>query len=264
MTNPLRKLQDHGQSVWLDDIRRDLIQGGDLARLIREDGLRGVTSNPAIFNKAIAESDLYDGALRALPDGSPKDWYEALAVADIQAACDAFAPVYADTDGGDGFVSLEVSPRLAHDTLATVDEARRLWARVDRPNVMIKVPATPEGLPAIETLIAEGINVNVTLIFSLAQYRAVCDAHLAGLRRRQAKKLPLNVVASAASVTLNPIDPLAAPLLDADDLPARYALGVLHMACLERPADAVAQFRAYVDGGGSDAKVRGWLQALQR
>lgn len=215
MTNPLKQLQAQGQSVWLDDIRRDLIEGGELARLITEDGLRGVTSNPAIFNKAIAETDLYDEALRALPDGSPKDWYEALAIADIQAACDAFAPVYEQTEGGDGFVSLEVSPRLAHDTPSTLAEARRLWARVDRPNVMIKVPATPAGLPAIETLIAEGINVNVTLIFSLAQYRTVCDAHLAGLKQRLAQGQPLAGVASVASVFVSRIDTLVDSLLDA-------------------------------------------------
>lgn len=185
--NPLKALHEYGQSVWLDYIRRSLMTSGELARLMEEDGLRGVTSNPTIFEKTIAGSNDYDDALRALlvddPHAHAQALYEALAVEDIRMAGDTLRPVYEETDGADGFVSLEVSPRLAHDTAATVDEARRLWRAVDRANVMIKVPATAAGIPAFETLIAEGINVNVTLLFSLARYEAVAQAYLRGLER---------------------------------------------------------------------------------
>ena len=185
--NPLKVLHDHGQSVWLDYIRRSLMTSGELKRLVEEDGLRGVTSNPTIFEKTIAGSDDYDDALRTLltddRHADARALYESLAVEDIRMAADILRPVYEESNGADGFVSLEVSPRLGDDTAATVNEARRLWRAVDRPNVMIKVPATSAGIPAIETLIAGGINVNVTLMFSLAHYEAVAQAYLRGLER---------------------------------------------------------------------------------
>ncbi len=185
--NPLKELQKHHQSVWLDYIRRQLITSGELRRLVEEDGLRGITSNPSIFEKAIAGSTDYDETLGASLSADPRPeiemLYEQLAIEDIRMAADILRPVYEDTDGADGFVSLEVSPHLAHDTEKTVADARRLWRAVDRPNVMIKVPATPEGMPALETLIAEGINVNATLIFSLDHYEAVAHAYLRGLER---------------------------------------------------------------------------------
>jgi transaldolase len=183
----LKELARHGQSVWLDFISRKLICNGDLNRLVENDGVRGVTSNPTIFEKAIAGSTDYDQTLRALlskdPDADVEKLYEPLAIEDIRMAADVLRPVYNETDAADGYVSLEVSPHLAHDTQATIAEARRLRAEVDRPNVMIKVPATPEGIPAVETLIAEGVNVNITLMFSMAHYEAVARAYINGLAR---------------------------------------------------------------------------------
>ena len=185
--NPLKQLQEFGQSVWLDYIRRDLITSGELKRLIEEDGLRGVTSNPTIFDKAIEGSALYDDSLRRLLKENPRTpagvLFEKVEVEEIRAATDVFQPVYEQTEGRDGFVSIEVSPFLATDTADTVGEARRLWREVDRPNLMVKVPATREGIPAIETLTAEGINVNITLMFSLAHYEAVAGAFIGGLER---------------------------------------------------------------------------------
>lgn len=206
MTNPLLQLQEHGQSIWIDYIRRDLIHNGGMQEFIDRDGVRGVTSNPAIFEKVIAQSDLYDEAMKALSESDPVSIYETLAVQDIQAACDVFLPVHEATNGGDGFVSLEVSPRLAHDTQGTIEEAKRLYADVNRPNVMIKVPATPEGLPAIEALIAEGININVTLIFSQAAYEKVCEAYIRGLKKRLESGQSVKGIASVASVFISRID----------------------------------------------------------
>jgi transaldolase len=183
----LKELTRKGQSVWLDFISRKLICNGDLKRLVENDGVRGVTSNPTIFEKAIAGSTDYDQTLRALlskdPDADVEKLYEPLAIEDIRMAADVLRPVYDETDAADGYVSLEVSPHLAHDTQATIAEARRLRAEVDRPNLMIKVPATPDGIPAVETLIAEGVNVNITLMFSMAHYEAVARAYINGLAR---------------------------------------------------------------------------------
>ena len=185
--NPLQQLRSEGQAIWLDYIRRDLLTSGELERLVAEDGVTGVTSNPAIFQKAIGESDLYDDDIRALidkrPDLSANELYEELAVCEIRMAADVLRPVYEAEDGADGFVSLEVSPHLARDTEATLAEARRLWRWVDRPNLMIKIPATEEGIPAIEETLADGIHVNVTLMFSLADYEAVAGAFLRGVAR---------------------------------------------------------------------------------
>src|SRR5918995_2244124 len=180
--NPLVQLGELGQSVWYDYITRDLLVSGELDRLIREDGLRGMTSNPTIFEKAIAGSTLYDEDIRRLSEhGSAASIFESIAVADVQAACDAFAPLYHSSGKRDGFVSLEVSPRLAQDTEGTFQEARRLWQAVARPNAMIKIPGTRAGLSAISQAIAAGINVNVTLLFSVERYAEVIEAFLQGL-----------------------------------------------------------------------------------
>jgi len=205
--NPLKALwEEHGQAAWLDYIERDLLTGGGLERLVVSDGVRGVTSNPSIFKAAITGSESYDADidvfLAAHPDASTTELYEALAITDIQMAADILAPVYETSAGTDGFVSLEVSPHLAHDTAGTEAEALRLWKAVDRPNLMIKVPATAAGIPAIENLIAAGINVNATLMFSLADYEAVATAFLQGLERRDNP----SGVASVASFFVSRVD----------------------------------------------------------
>lgn len=214
--NPLKQLGKLGQSIWLDYIRRDLIAGGELRRLIEEDGLRGMTSNPSIFEKAIVESDDYGEDIRAmaLKGKGAGEIYEALSQCDVQSAADEFRSVYEKTDGKDGYVSLEVNPHLAHDTKGTIEEARRLWAALNRPNVFIKVPATDEGLPAIRQLISEGINVNVTLIFGLPRYRQVAEAYIAGIEARAAQGQPVKHLASVASFFVSRIDALVDPLLE--------------------------------------------------
>ena len=214
--NPLKDLAALGQSLWLDYIRRDLISSGELRRLIEEDGLRGMTSNPSIFEKAIVESRDYDQDIRALAaEGmSAVSIYEALSQRDVQSAADEFRPVYDATDGKDGFVSLEVSPHLAHDTQGTIQEARRLWEALQRPNVFIKVPASAEGLPAIRQLTSEGININVTLLFGLPRYRQVAEAYVTGIEARAAQGKPVKRVASVASFFLSRIDVLIDPLLE--------------------------------------------------
>lgn len=214
--NPLLDLQTLGQSIWMDFIRRGMITSGELQRLIEEDGVSGVTSNPSIFEKAVAESHDYDEAIRALTlEGKTTgEIYQSLTVKDIQMVADLLRPTYDRTDGQDGFVSLEVSPKLAYDTIGTIEEARRLWSLVDRPNSMIKVPATSEGLPAIQQLIGEGININITLLFGLPRYREVVDAYIAGLETLAAKGKNLRQVASVASFFLSRIDVLLDPLFE--------------------------------------------------
>ncbi len=208
--NPLQRLQEFGQSVWLDYIRRDLLENGELRRLIADDGLRGMTSNPAIFEKAIADSALYDAAFATIPDhhADTTARYEHVAIHDIQAAADLLRPVYDATQRRDGYVSLEVSPYLAHDTNKTLVEARRLWAAVGRENVMIKVPGTPEGIPAIEQLISEGLNINVTLLFAREVYERVAAAFIAGIEKRAAAGKDVRHVASVASFFISRIDTL--------------------------------------------------------
>jgi transaldolase/glucose-6-phosphate isomerase len=210
----LKDLNTLGQSVWLDYIRRQLIESGQLAALIRDDGLRGVTSNPSLFEKAIAESDDYTGAIDRMQDRSAGDIYEELAIGDIRAAADLFRPVYDETKRADGYVSLEVSPLLANDTAGTIEEARRLWRRVDRENVMIKVPATPAGIPAIRQLLAEGININITLLFSRDVYAQVAEAHLAALEDIAARGGALDKIASVASFFVSRIDTAVDRLLE--------------------------------------------------
>jgi transaldolase len=215
--NPLRQLKENGQSVWLDNLSRALIESGELRRLIDEDGISGITSNPAIFAAAIDGSDSYDEQIRELA-GNGMDTlalYESLAIDDIRAAADLLRPTFESTRGADGFVSLEVNPHLARDTDGTLDEAERLWRVVDRRNLMIKIPGTPEGLPAIEEALYRGVNINVTLLFSVDAYAEVMQAHLRALERRHAEGLALGDVASVASFFLSRIDTLIDKQLDA-------------------------------------------------
>ncbi|TDN39337.1 transaldolase [Hymenobacter sp. UV11] len=217
MMNPLVDIRRFDQSLWLDFISRKVLQNGELKKRIDEDALRGVTSNPAIFEKAIGGSADYDDTIKeqARQGKSAEDIYIGLAVADVQAACDLFRPLYDSKDNSsDGYVSLEVSPNLANDTQGTITEGRQLWEAVARPNVMIKVPATLEGLPAIRTLISEGININVTLIFGLDRYKAVTEAFIAGLEDRVKAGKPLARIDSVASFFLSRIDVLIDPQLD--------------------------------------------------
>jgi transaldolase / glucose-6-phosphate isomerase len=209
--NPLRQLLDYGQSMWLDYIRRDLFTAGKLKQLIAEDGLRGMTSNPSIFEKAIGDSSLYDDFLHKLAsqrDLSTTAIYEQIAIRDIQDAADALRPVYEESKFRDGYVSLEVSPYLARKTQETIDEARRLWKAVKRENVMIKVPGTAEGLPAIRQLIGEGININVTLLFAQEVYEKVAEAYIAGLEDLADRGGNLKKMASVASFFISRIDTL--------------------------------------------------------
>ncbi|HJT70529.1 MAG TPA: bifunctional transaldolase/phosoglucose isomerase, partial [Terriglobales bacterium] len=211
-TNPLKDLLKFGQSVWLDYIRRDLITTGELKRLIEEDGLRGMTSNPAIFEKAIVGSTDYADILNQLKDRSDLDAkarFEQIAIRDIQDAADLLRPVYQESNMRDGYVSLEVSPYLARDTKGTLEEARRLWKAVDRPNIMIKVPGTAEGIPAFEQLISEGININVTLLFSQEVYQQVAEAYVRGLGKFAASGGDVKRVASVASFFISRIDNMA-------------------------------------------------------
>jgi transaldolase/glucose-6-phosphate isomerase len=217
MANHLRELTEYGQSVWLDFVSRDLLKSGQLTRLITEDGLRGVTSNPSIFEKAIGHGDDYDELIRAAEaagDLDPGALFETVAIHDIQDGADQLSSVYAQTQHRDGYISLEVSPYLAMDTQGTIDEARRLWRRVDRPNLMVKVPGTPAGLPAIRTLIGDGININVTLLFSQKVYGAVADAYIAGLEDLVGKGGDPHDVASVASFFVSRIDTLVDEALD--------------------------------------------------
>ena len=207
-TNPLIELIKLGQSIWYDSIERKLITSGELKRLIDEVGLSGVTSNPAIFEKAIAGSELYVDQLREVAEAgkSPQEIYEALAIRDIQTAADVMAEVYERSGGKDGFVSLECNPILANDTQATIEETRRLWRLVDRKNVMIKIPGTAEGIPAIEQGIYEGININITLLFSLHAYDQTMEAYIRGLERRAAENKPIDNISSVASFFVSRID----------------------------------------------------------
>src|SRR6266852_1404528 len=230
-TNPLKDLLKFGQSVWLDYIRRDLLTSGELKRLIEEDGLRGMTSNPTIFEKAITGGKLYDDLLNSLrprTDLDAKGRYEILAIRDIQDAADFLRPVYDSSKRRDGYVSLEVSPYLARDPQGTLQEARRLWKAVGRENVMIKIPGTPEGIPAFRQLISEGINVNVTLLFSQAVYEQVAQAYMDGLEEFGRRAMDVGKVASVASFFISRIDSavdsLATARLNASKDPAEQAL----------------------------------------
>jgi transaldolase/glucose-6-phosphate isomerase len=215
-TNPLKGLLEFGQSPWMDYIRRDLLTSGELKKMIENDGLRGMTSNPAIFEKSITGSTLYSDILNA-PDAKSLDakgLYEKIAIRDVQDACDIFKPVYQQSKRRDGYVSLEVSPYLANDTKGTLEEARRLWKTVSRENLMIKVPATPEGIPAIRQLLEEGLNINITLLFAQSAYEKVAEAFIAALEARALKGLDVSHIASVASFFVSRIDTLVDSKVD--------------------------------------------------
>ena len=257
--NPLFVLEAFGQSIWIDFIRRGMISSGELAHLIEEDGISGVTSNPSIFEKAITESHDYDESIRGmiLKGKTSAEIYQRLTVEDIQSVADLLRPTYDRTNGGDGFVSLEVSPRLAHDTSGTITEARLLWSLVNRPNTMIKVPATAEGLPAIRQLTGEGINVNITLLFGLPRYREVTDAYISGLEILAAKGKPLERIASVASFFLSRIDVLIDPrlekIMEAENQQAALATGMHGQIAI---ASAKAAYQMYKEIFGSERFVR--------
>jgi transaldolase / glucose-6-phosphate isomerase len=215
--NPLQGLLAYGQSPWLDFIRRNILLNGDLKKMIADDGLRGMTSNPAIFEKAITAGDDYKDIINA-PDAKSSTataLYEKIAIRDVQDATDIFKAVYTESKGRDGYVSLEVSPYLAFDTQGTINEARRLWKAVNRPNVMIKIPATPQGLPAIRQALEEGININITLLFAQSAYENVAEAYFAALEARAAKDQDVSHIASVASFFVSRIDSLVDSKIDA-------------------------------------------------
>src|SRR5919106_3192148 len=213
--NTIEKLTSLGQSLWMDNIQRKLLENGEIKAMIERGDIRGMTSNPTIFNNAIAKSNDYDSAFTPLAwagwDAEKIFWQ--LAAEDIKAACDAFAPLYEESNGGDGYVSIEVSPHLAHDTDKTVAQAEQLWVRVARPNLMVKIPATKEGIPAIRKAIAAGLNINVTLIFSLKRYAEVMDAYLSGLEDHIAAGHSVNHIASVASFFVSRVDSKIDPQL---------------------------------------------------
>jgi len=244
MTNPLLELGDAGQSIWLDYLHRGILEDGQLDRLIAEDGLKGVTSNPTIFQKAIAGGGAYDVQIKALlaaKDAEPGELYEQIAVADIQAAADRFRATWDRLGGRDGFVSLEANPKLADDTDATVAEARRLWKEVNRPNLMIKVPGTKAGTPAIRQLISEGININVTLLFGLQAYLDVAEAHTAGLEAHRAAGGDVAKVHGVASFFVSRIDTAIDKAID-----ARVAAGDVQAPALKALRGHVAIANAKV------------------
>jgi transaldolase len=206
--NPLRQLYDYGQSFWFDSLNREMIVNGDLKRMIADDGLRGITSNPTIFHSALSSSDLYDKTIarEAHQCKSSAETFYVIAQEDIRAACDLLRQVYDDSQRTDGFVSLEESPHIAHDTEASVRDGHHLWELIDRPNLFVKVPATAEGIPAVKELLSDGVNVNITLMFSQENYAAVAEAYLTAMEERQRRGLPLDTVASVASMFVSRID----------------------------------------------------------
>jgi transaldolase len=206
--NRLQELHDAGQSIWLDSIDRRMLQDGELDRRIRDDALTGMTSNPTIFQKALSSSNAYDDQITEAEEKGATSWqlFELLETTDVRDACDHFAAVYSSTRGADGYVSIEVSPGVSHSADATVDEARRLWKMVDRPNVMVKVPGTPEGAIAVRRLIADGINVNITLLFAIQAHERVIDAYMAGLEDRVKARQPIDGLSSVASFFVSRVD----------------------------------------------------------
>ncbi len=253
--NRIRQITALGQSIWLDCLGRDLVRSGRLAELV-EEGISGVTSNPTIFHKSISGSATYDGDIRHMAQAGrgPTEIYEALVLSDVAEAADCLRPIYNQSHGRDGFVSLEVNPHLADDTDQTVAEARRLFAALARPNVMIKVPATPAGLPAISTLIGEGINVNVTLIFSIGMYERVMEAYLEGLRRYERTGRPLGLVSSVASFFVSRIDTLTDRVLEHRINNGEPHLEpLLGLAAVASAKIAYQKYKAVFEGPGFDA-----------
>jgi transaldolase len=210
MANPLLELKRHGQSVWYDDLNRKLIVTGALQRMVDEDGVSGGTSNPSIFEKAISGTDAYDEHLRRLVDQGRElpEIYDDLTVTDVRMSTDVFRPTYDETEGGDGYASLEVSPTIANDTQASIEAAKRLFAALDRPNAMIKIPGTPEGLPAIEKCLTDGLNINITLLFGVENYEQVAWAYISALEKRWAARLPIDRIGSVASFFVSRVDTL--------------------------------------------------------
>jgi transaldolase len=261
--NPLVELQAYGQSFWYDNIRRKFLNDGTLQNLINDDGLRGMTSNPSIFEKAIGKSEDYDQQISEEVQAGKdvKGVYEALALADIRTACDMFAHLFEASNGGDGFVSLEVSPDLAGDTEETISEARRLYKAVGRPNVMIKVPATPEGIPAIQQLIGEGININITLMFSMDHYEAVAQAYLDGLKQLQENGGDPAKVASVASFFVSRVDSAVDKKLAELDDPAAEAL--MGKVAVSNSKVVYQRFKDIFHGEGFD-ELRAQGAAVQR
>ena len=230
----IKNIQNLGQSIWLDFFDRKIITSGDLEKLINEDGIRGMTSNPSIFERAISNSSDYDEDIAALfkQKNRNDDIFLELAVDDIKRAADSFKSVFMKTHGDDGYVSIEVSPRLAHDTEGTIDQARNLWKAINRKNVMIKIPSTLEGLPAIRRCISEGININITLLFDLQRYKQVINAYILGLKDRLRIDKPINDVASVASFFLSRIDVMIDPLLEKKGL--NKMKGEVAVACAKK------------------------------
>ena len=238
-TNRLVALHDAGQSVWLDFIDRTILRNGDLARMIREDALSGMTSNPTIFEKALAEGDEYDDQIRSAPPGlTAWDLFELVETTDVRTACDIFAETYRATEGGDGYVSIEVSPGVSHDTEASIAEARRLWSAVGRPNVMVKIPGTPAGAKAVRRLTADGVNVNITLLFSVDAHRDVIDAYMGGLEDRLAAGNDIAGIASVASFFVSRVDTEVDKRLDA--IAAKGDAGVKDRAVALKGRAAIA------------------------
>ncbi len=254
--SPITQLQELGQCVWLDNISREILNNGDLKKLIDEDGLQGVTSNPTIFDNAITKSNLYDEAIKksVAAGGDADAIYQALTITDIQEALDLFRPLYDSSNGEHGFVSLEVSPYLAHDTAGTQTQAKELWEKLDRPNAMIKIPGTPEGLPAIEESLFAGINVNVTLLFSVEAYEAVAKAYVRALKRRVDAGLPVDRIASVASFFVSRIDAevdkrIAAKLATETDPAKQAALKALEgKIAIANAKNAYAVFQEIFEG----------------
>ena len=248
MSNRLRELHDAGQSVWLDYIDRTMLQNGALARRIVDDSLMGMTSNPTIFEKALAEGNAYDAQISATAlDLTSSQLFELIETDDVRMACDIFADVYRATNGGDGYVSIEVSPGVARDPDATVEEGRRLWATVGRPNVMVKVPGTPEGAVAARRLIADGINVNITLLFSIDAHARVIEAYLSGLEDRRSAGHPIDRVASVASFFVSRVDGEIDKRLDAIAASSNEALrgGILALRGRAAVANARLAYRLF-------------------
>ncbi len=255
-SNPLTQIAQYGQSVWYDNISRDLVKSGELQRLIDEDGVVGQTSNPNFFKEAIVGRADYDEQMRELArqGKNTSEVYEALTTTDVGACCDVFLPLYQRTNGADGYVSIEVSPTFAHDTEATVTEARRLWKTINRPNLMIKVPAAPEGIPAIKTLISEGHNVNVTLVFSIPSYKEVMEAYIAGLEARAAQGLPIDRIASVGSFFVSRVDVMVDKMLDdkikaaSSDAEKQRLQALLGKAAIANAKEAYHVFRETFSG----------------
>ncbi len=259
--NPVRELGRLGQSIWYDFITRELMASGTLTRLIRDDGLRGMTSNPTIFEKAINGSRNYDDDIRRLASlgRSAREIFEALTITDVQAACDAFRGVYDASEGQDGLVSIEVSPALAYETAATSAAARRLWDTIDRPNLMVKIPGTAPGLPAVQQCIADGININITLLFSVHRHREVIEAFLRGLEERVAAGRPVDRIASVASFFVSRLDTKIDPVLDRQGAPNR----VRSTAAIANACTAYAVFTEAF-GGARWAKLERAGARVQR